>query len=265
MSRINGKLGGVYTTPVIINTGEAAWSELVDGDVTASADTDFQVGTKSAKFACGAGLAAGDIIATESLASANLSTYKKVYLWIKSSVELNSGDLQLLLDDTAQCASPIKSLDIPALEAGTWTRVLLDLGTATGLTAVISVGLKQVVDKGAFNLWVDDIKALKAVAGIKEWSLSWNSSLLNATAFDSVGVAQYIVGPSDWSGSFSGYKDGAPLSFSTEITIALAESLTSAWMGQALINGVSPAAVFDGLVTASYTFQGIGELEFAKV
>ena len=136
---------------------EDAWGELVDPDVTSTADADCKVGTKSAKLAVAAACGAGDILATEVVGSMNLSTYKHINLWIKSSVALDSGDMQLLLDDTAQCASPLKSLDIPALSAATWTLIRLDLGDASGLTAIISVGIKQIVDKGAFDLYVDHV------------------------------------------------------------------------------------------------------------
>ena len=141
----------------IVEDCEDAWNELVDADVVSTADADCKVGTKSAKLAVAAGCGAGDILATEVVGSMNLTAYEHINLWIKSSVALDLGDMQLLLDDTAQCASPIKSLDIPALSAATWTLVSLDLGDASGLTAVISVGIKQIVDKGAFDLYVDHI------------------------------------------------------------------------------------------------------------
>jgi len=146
-----------HATLQIVEDCEDAWDELVDADVTSTADADCKVGTKSAKLAVAAGCGAGDILATEVVGSMNLTTYKHINLWIKSSVALNSGDMQLLLDDNAQCASPLKSLDIPALSSATWTLVRLDLGDASGLTAVISVGIKQVVDKGAFDLFVDHV------------------------------------------------------------------------------------------------------------
>ncbi len=141
----------------IVEDCEDAWNEYVDPDVTSTADADCKVGSYSAKLAVAAGAGAGDILATEAVASMNLSAYKHINLWIKSSVALDAGDMQLLLDDTAQCASPLKSLDIPALSAGTWTLIRLDLGDASGLTAIISVGMKQIVDKGAFDLYIDHV------------------------------------------------------------------------------------------------------------
>jgi hypothetical protein len=142
----------------IIEDCDDPWNESVDPNVTVSTDTtDKQVGSASVKFAVGAGAAAGAILATEAIGPINLSSSKDVSLWIKSSVALNAGDLQLLLDDTANCASPIKSLNIPAISANAWMKINLPLGDASGLTSVISVGIKMVVDKGAFTLLLDHI------------------------------------------------------------------------------------------------------------
>jgi hypothetical protein len=80
-------------------------------------------------------------------------------MWIKSSVNLNAGDLQLLLDDTAQCPSPLETLNIPAVPANNWQYVTMTLSNPSSCTAIISIGIKMVVDKGAFTLRVDDIKA----------------------------------------------------------------------------------------------------------
>lgn len=77
--------------------------------------------------------------------------------WIKSDITIAANDLQLRLDDTAAIASPLESLNIPALIANQWTKLYLPLANPHLDTAIISVGLYQVVDKGAFNLWIDDI------------------------------------------------------------------------------------------------------------
>jgi len=139
----------------IVEDCEDAW--VAEANVTATADADCKVGTKSSKLAVADAAGAGVLLATEVIASADLTSYEYINMWVKSSVALDAGDMQLLLDDTASCASPIKFLDIPALSAGTWTLVQMDLGDASGLTAVISVGAKQIVDKGAFDLYLDHI------------------------------------------------------------------------------------------------------------
>lgn len=267
MAELSGKNGGVYIGNLLVEDCEDAWDESVDGDVTESADSsDYKVGSASAKFVCAAGLGAGDIVATEVI-SKDLSGYDVLMAWVKSSVELAAGDWQLLLDNTASCASPLKSLDLPALAANTWTRILLDLGDASGLTTLISVGLKQIVDKGAMNFWIDDVQALALEDGVKSWSLDYAVDAIEVTDFDDAGVRSYIPGCSGWSGSFEGNKDDAPLSIGSEVRLALGETITSGqcWLGLAIITAVHPSSAFDAVVTYAYDFQGSEALEVASV
>lgn len=142
---------------------EAAWDELVDADATVTADTDvFKVGTKSMKAVVAEALSAGDIVATDSFAAKDLSSYTHLGVWFRSSVALDAGDYQLLLDDTEQCASPIETLNLPAITAAqvdTWVFAKLALSSPASCTAIISIGLKCAVDKpGTFYL--DDIRAM---------------------------------------------------------------------------------------------------------
>jgi hypothetical protein len=150
------------TSPeTVIHTCESAWDELVDADAVATADaTLYKVGTKSAKLAVAAGLGAGDIVATDSLTAVDLSDHTHLVAWVRSTVDLDAGDYQILLDDTAQCASPVESLDIPALDADTWTQVKIALADPSACTAIISVGIKCIVDQGALDLYIDDIRAI---------------------------------------------------------------------------------------------------------
>lgn len=148
------------STLLVVEDCEDAWDELVDGDVTSTADAAVhKVGTKSAKLVVAAGCAAGDILATEVVAK-DLTTYEYVNMWIRSTVALASGDLQLLLDDTASCASPLETIDIPAVATpDTWTLVQCDLADASLLGSIISVGIKMAVDKGAFTVYIDHAHA----------------------------------------------------------------------------------------------------------
>jgi hypothetical protein len=167
-----------------LHTCEAAWDELVDADVTASADAvDFKVGTKSCKLAVADGCGAGDILATDAIAVAvSLAAVTHVGAWVKSSVALDAGDLQLLLDNTASCASPLETLDIPALVANTWTRVNLALVAPASDTAIVSIGVKMAVDSGAFNFWIDDIRGIcpAVVLPIKSEDVSMAQELLRS-------------------------------------------------------------------------------------
>lgn len=139
------------------DTNPVDWADGSGGNVTVSRETsDKQDGTASVKLAVAAGAAVG-LLAYHNIASVNLTAYDSIGFWIKSSVNTNNGDLQFLLDNTAACASPLETINIPALVANTWTWVNLAFVTPANLTAVISIGIKQAVDIGACNIFVDQI------------------------------------------------------------------------------------------------------------
>ena len=145
---------------LLIEDCEDAWNEYVASNITSTADADCKVGSYAAKLAVGSAVAAGAILATEAITALDLSGRKEISLWIKSSVTIDANDLQLLLDNTAYCASPLETLNIPALAANTWTKIALILANPGSDTAIVSVGVKMVVDKGAFDLFIDDVRGI---------------------------------------------------------------------------------------------------------
>jgi hypothetical protein len=156
------------TTSQLIENCEDAWNEITNPNVTSTADiSDFRVGTSSAKLAVGVGAVAGEILASEAITSLNLTTATAIRLWVKSSIATAAGDLKLLLDDTASCVSPIESVSFPALVPNVWTAVTLPLATPGALTAVISIGIKQMVDLGIFTLNIDEVRSLPEGGTIK--------------------------------------------------------------------------------------------------
>ena len=104
-----------------------------------------------------------------------------------------------------------------------------------------------------------------AIAGIKSWKVDYTFDALEGTGFDSSGAKVYTPGLKGWSGSFEGYKDGAPLTIGTEIALVLKESATGTqqYSGQAIVNGLHQSSGVDGLVSTGYDFQGTGALTVA--
>lgn len=150
------------TPSLTIHDCEAAWAQLVDPDATVTADAAiYKVGTKSFKAVIAAPMSAGDIIATALVTSKNLASYTHVGFWIRSSVALSSGDLHLLLDDTANCASPVETLAVPAVATvDDWQYCKVALAAPASCSAIISVGLKYTVDKAAMTVYLDNIVAI---------------------------------------------------------------------------------------------------------
>jgi predicted secreted protein len=102
-----------------------------------------------------------------------------------------------------------------------------------------------------------------AVSGIKSWTIDYIVDTLETTDFADAGVKTYIVGCSGWSGTFEGFKEGAPQGLAgASITLSLKESATATqkWVGSAFITGVHATTSHDGIVSYSYDFQGTGAL-----
>jgi hypothetical protein len=144
----------------VIHTCGRTWDEKTDADFTVAVDTkDYKRSKGSLKITVAAGASAADSI-SDSIDSLDLSGMTHVEFWIKCSVAVTSGNLKLLLDDTASVASPVETLSIPTLVADTWTRVRIALANPESDTAIISVGLDYAGDIGACTIWLDDIVAM---------------------------------------------------------------------------------------------------------
>ena len=101
-----------------------------------------------------------------------------------------------------------------------------------------------------------------AVAGIREWSLDDVANTADTSGFDTDQPKTFLATQTEWSGSFNGFKDGAPLAKGTVVAIELKESATATqkWTGNVLITGRRPAGSVDGMIMYSYDFQGTGAL-----
>ena len=148
-----------------LHSCNSAFDETVDSDFTVSVDTqDKKKGTGSNKFVIAVGASAGDI-ATDSIASKDISKYDYLEGWAKitrsSETAISDGNLKILLDDSASCASPLETLDIPALTDDTWTFFRIKLGNPELDTAIISIGLEMDSDLGACTVWLDDLKVVQ--------------------------------------------------------------------------------------------------------
>jgi len=147
-----------FTRLLSLNT---AMDETVDSDITVTADAKIRKqGTASNRFVIADGASAGDI-ATDSITSKDISAYDYIEFWARSTVATSDGNLKILLDDTASCASPIETLDVPALSADTWTFCREPLANPRSDTAIVSVGLEYDADLGACTVWLDDISVVK--------------------------------------------------------------------------------------------------------
>ena len=165
------------TPGITLDDCEDAWTQ-VDAACTVTADTAIKLrGSKSAKMAMSAAAATGDQ-AYEDTGAKDMSAYTHVHFWIYSTVALAAGDFgfKICEDATAAETNTWAEWAIPAVAASTWTPICIELLLAdvlnsaaytdyTDLNSVDSIALTQVVDKGALDIYIDDVRAVKAFTG----------------------------------------------------------------------------------------------------
>ena len=117
MAHASGINGAVYSNNTLVEDCEDAWNEQVIGGCTSSTTTG-KVGTNAARVTT-VGIGATTVLESEVIAL-DLTAYDAVMFWARSSLSPSAGNLELLLDDTADCASPLENLDLPGLTAATW-------------------------------------------------------------------------------------------------------------------------------------------------
>jgi len=274
VARLAGYGGNVFVGSQVVETMDVAWTEQVDADVTLTLDnTDYKIGTGSNKMVQAAGLAVGDILASEVVILPTLASYTVGYCWAKSSVNTTAvSDYRILIDNDAMCATPEVQLSLPILAAGVWKFCFLPVvaGSFAAATLPISVGVElNANDPGAATIWIDEISVAKEVVGIREWNLDASAAVQDSTGFSDGQEKVFTVTSKQWSGRFNGFKDGTPLEIGTVLAIELMEAATvlptvptASWRGSAIITNVSAGNAVDGLATYDYTFQGIHGLEW---
>ena len=272
MAELSGTGGGVYSSPLLVDDCEDTWAEHTESGCTSSTTTG-KVGTYCARVTT-VSVGADKVMMSEAISSADLSTYGGLVFWARTSLTTTATQLKMQISESAECATPAESMALPVLSADTWRQCFTKFAAA-GATrnATISIGLYCDEDLADGTFDVDDVYTVKLIGGIKSWTLDYTADILDRTDFtDGNGTnagRTFTPGLSQWSGSFEGYKDGAPLalSFTTPVHLALQESGTSGqgWVGMAYVTGIHPNEVVDGIASYSYDFTGTGELTEATL
>ena len=188
---------------VFDESGTSSSASSTNAHITATLDTeDKKRGTASNRFVYAVGASAGNV-STDSITSKDLSGYDYIEGWVKIALAAgtSAGNLKILLDNSASCASPLETLSIPALTNDKWTYFRVYLATPELDTAIISVGLEYDSDLGACTVWLDDLKAVKNDEAIwspvprRLWHIDKNSRhlILTDSARDMIGYSMLKI------------------------------------------------------------------------
>jgi len=112
------------------------------------------------------------------------------------------------------------------------------------------------------------------VAEVRDWSLEETAETIDSTQL-SDSAKTFEVGTTSWSGSVNAFWDETDTSGQGAMTAGASvtlnlypEGATSGdtyGSGDAIISSISKSGGIDGLVEASFSFQGTGELTWATV
>lgn len=175
----------------------ATFDETASANITQTVDTEeYKESGSSLKLVYAAGAAANELI-TDSFTAIDLSKYTHIEIWVKPSITIGATDLEVLLDDSAACASPIETLVLGALTADVWTRVRVALATPELDTAIISAGFRTANDIGACTLYLDDLRAVNLDTAVYRdvplhlWRVAGANKdlLLSRVAMNAIGYA----------------------------------------------------------------------------
>jgi hypothetical protein len=151
-------IGAVEITDADLQTGTNCGliynntADSIDNCWTTPADVTVDiVGTNQAEVGVGPDFTTG-LLCTDSIAGEDWRRYTRILMAVKSTKALASGELQLKIDDTALCGSPIASVDFPLMLADytySWdllSSMTFDLSATAGADSVKSVGLYLTVN-----------------------------------------------------------------------------------------------------------------------
>jgi len=133
---------------------------------TTTADSTFnREGTYCSKNVV-VSVGATTILCYEDISSIDMSGCDKVEFDMYSSIAITASTLQIHLSSTAAIASAEETINIPAMDAGTWYRHSLSLANPHSDTAIISVGIYQVTNLADFTFYIDNIIAVDSTSRV---------------------------------------------------------------------------------------------------
>ena len=155
---LKGSVVAEGVTSKVLSLGDTRWSTTTNSTSTINT-TDKKEGTGSADVAVVGAFSTGTAAYIDLAATVDISKLDSIRLWVKSDISVDKGDLEIVMDDTAGCGSPLEFIDLPVLVTSTWVLATLGITDNSDMTAIKCVGLSVTVDNGAHRVKTDNIVA----------------------------------------------------------------------------------------------------------
>lgn len=163
--KINNKIVKLETavTENLCLCNYETWTPGTNVTSAAIFTTDWKCGAGSLRIVTAAGCAANQIIAKYALPSSlDLSGYEQVSFWIKSTVALAAGALEIRLYSDTACTTLVETLPIEAIPViNNWYAFALDKGSPLSAT-VQGIAIYTTIAQASKTFYFDNIIACKA-------------------------------------------------------------------------------------------------------
>ena len=264
-SKISGSTNLFFADPATVGAPTYTAANTVTSSAYAVPATEAgpAKGSIVDRLTIAAGFTTGNVCYKD-IASLDMSGKEAITFYIKSSIDVLSGVLRFVIDNTSACVSPLETLSIPALTAGVWQRVLLRLNDPSALTAIISVGLDALSDPGTVVVDIYQPRQMDEFEGRKSFSITLNVDELEGTDYQSIGSREYEPGFSNATVTIEGHKEGAPVfEKATKYVIGLAESSTlgNSFICNAFYTSFTPSGNFSALIEYPLSLRISGALQ----
>ena len=188
---VGGLAGAVleydYDPRLLLDSCEALWTASDATNIVMSLNTaSAVVGTYCNKAAVDAGAAAGAYIYKALPATTDLSNYNQIAFWIKCSVGASAGDFIIGLCSDVAGATPVVSMNVPALTGGALKLVVVDIPDPSLCSAIKSIEVEYNTDLGACDFYIDDIRAYTQRGKVAE-QLTINDYIIGSEYFSILG------------------------------------------------------------------------------
>ena len=139
---------GALVSPIVSDC-DTVWTASGSNVTVATDGADYKESPASNKFTVAAAFTTGTLAYYNTGTAALDMTYaKQMTVWIKSSSDQTAGTIRLAVCSGTAGATPIETLNMPALAANVWTEAIVALNNpgATALSSVRSIALVAATD-----------------------------------------------------------------------------------------------------------------------
>ena len=128
---------------------------------------------------------------------ADLTDQSQISFWIKSTTSTTAGQIEVVLDENKNCGSPEANIDVPALTAGTWTKVTAGI-TQNNTTTAVTNANKDSIRCVGINITADITDSQNETINVDQIQVVGMVTTILVTATNAVkGQPVDLTSPSD--------------------------------------------------------------------